>query len=1111
MGFKKLFTDVEVCEKQPLFIGAKKGFIVLCFLFMMVALMGQTAYEALYVEAAAKPTGAGTELSPYLIGSVQNLWWVSAFPGGPEGWYKAMNEQIHFKLTADIDFDDVSQNWPSDQAFRPIGYGNTYGSISGTAHYFCGVFDGAGYTISNITIEPIATPGDPPTGGMVTRGGLFSVIYESEIKNLHLRDVTITGFHTAGGIAGEVFDSTIEFSSTTGNITIEGVRPSDGNSRGGGLVGFMNASPVTDPERPSKITESFSIVNIDTDTATNPILGGLVGLARYSEIEYSFSRGDLSGEHLIGGILGRAQDFVWLESNFYAGLIDGVDGFIGGIVGSETNSQFYTNFWDLRDGDNPEVAVASGNGTVMDTFGRPTGLMKLSSTYIGAGWDFVTTWSIGALLNDGYPYSMNIDIDVIPVTDIDFTHPRPTDLVAILTRDNLTGEYIVLLTWSIPTPQYRNQISHFRVYRNDKPADTPIAVNVDTTTYEDDEITNGNTYIYTVRAVYQDSQISHHSTASDPIIIMLPPYDLESEWDGSDLKLTWKPPIDPDNNITGYNVYRNDENTALNLSPLSTSTLDFKIDDIDDHLGDEHVYQVRVIYGSLGESEPAELLIKMPTFPPPRFPVAVANGNNIVLTWDIPHTDLCFATLRRYEIWKRNNHPDSLSTYYRIHTTATPAVFTFTDNNAITDVTYSFTYRIIAEYLSPNGFSDEKECVTTIQITDPQPPAGVEAKIGVNYVHLTWSMPGTPDKSSRNTIFLLGFNVWRTDVLTSPDFPVDYELLNDDDVLILQTEYRDYDATNNKSYIYVVEAIYSDGTNETEEPSEPTYQIDVRYPVNNLTATLVGQTVRLNWVAPPDDEADGYIVYRGSSILTTSPTHETTLEFVDLNPNKGVFNLYTVVAFYNDDEDDTNPDHINQEVSIFVSSLPTPVPAPPIIDGNNVELRWEAPETIQGLDVLLGYKVYRNDTPLTPVAITTLNFADNELPYGTYLYKLTAIYEQGESEPAEVEVLIDDPSSEGEPSGVVTITELYGNFPNPFNPLTVISFSLENAGHVIIDIFNIRGQKVYSLINATMPSGEHQITWYGTDEHGRAVDSGIYFYRMQTEDFSAVRRMVLLK
>ena len=94
---------------------------------------------------------------------------------------------------------------------------------------------------------------------------------------------------------------------------------------------------------------------------------------------------------------------------------------------------------------------------------------------------------------------------------------------------------------------------------------------------------------------------------------------------------------------------------------------------------------------------------------------------------------------------------------------------------------------------------------------------------------------------------------------------------------------------------------------------------------------------------------------------------------------------------------------------------------------------------------------------------------------------------------------------------IVARTQLHGNYPNPFNPETAINFSIGNEGHVSIDIYNIRGQKVRTLVNDVYGIGDHKAIWNGHDDNGREVGSGVYFYQMKSEGTTATRRMVLMK
>ena len=93
------------------------------------------------------------------------------------------------------------------------------------------------------------------------------------------------------------------------------------------------------------------------------------------------------------------------------------------------------------------------------------------------------------------------------------------------------------------------------------------------------------------------------------------------------------------------------------------------------------------------------------------------------------------------------------------------------------------------------------------------------------------------------------------------------------------------------------------------------------------------------------------------------------------------------------------------------------------------------------------------------------------------------------------------------------------NYPNPFNPTTTINYSLKENSKVSLKIYNIKGQKVKTLVNEVFPAGQHSVIWNGKDDLGEPVSSGIYFYKMclhpdssgKAGHFQKVRKMILLR
>ncbi len=91
------------------------------------------------------------------------------------------------------------------------------------------------------------------------------------------------------------------------------------------------------------------------------------------------------------------------------------------------------------------------------------------------------------------------------------------------------------------------------------------------------------------------------------------------------------------------------------------------------------------------------------------------------------------------------------------------------------------------------------------------------------------------------------------------------------------------------------------------------------------------------------------------------------------------------------------------------------------------------------------------------------------------------------------------------------VTELGQNHPNPFNPRTRISFSLAKAGPAMLQVFDVSGRLVKTLLQEDLPAGDQSVLWDGTAAGGQPVATGVYFYRLETDEKVMSRRMMLLK
>jgi hypothetical protein len=135
--------------------------------------------------------------------------------------------------------------------------------------------------------------------------------------------------------------------------------------------------------------------------------------------------------------------------------------------------------------------------------------------------------------------------------------------------------------------------------------------------------------------------------------------------------------------------------------------------------------------------------------------------------------------------------------------------------------------------------------------------------------------------------------------------------------------------------------------------------------------------------------------------------------------------------------------------------------------------------------------VYNNNYATTAYSLErglAIKFT-TEAPYG-YLY-----------------VGIDDDQAQGNADGY----SLEQNTPNPFNSSTVISYSIPHQSNVTLGVYNFKGELVCTLQSGQQEAGKYSIEWNGLSDNGNTISSGIYYYRLQTEDYTRARKLLMLK
>ncbi|MEE4175997.1 MAG: T9SS type A sorting domain-containing protein [Bacteroides sp.] len=344
------------------------------FLYYSYSLTAQYGEDesdpTLVISTFANPgfsAGDGSYDNPFLVDSPDELYTVRIYP------YKV------FMQTADIDL-GVSA-WKDGEGWLPIGDNDQRATL---------YYDGNGFKISNLTINR-------PEKDFI---GLFGAIQDTNLWNIALENVNITGNSYTGALTGFSSNCDIYQCYSTGQVLGENIL--------GGLVGTATNY--------SYLESSFAAMDVIQNEASNQQAGGLVGRLNESEVLSCFSSGNVSGSDYSGGLIGGVNAFSFVFGSYATGNVEG-NNFVGGLVGSIQNSTFalcystgevsgniaggligesfatdgYYSYWDTE----TSMQSSSYGGTP-----KTTAAMTQEATF--ENWDFEDTWAIQE--NTTYPY-----------------------------------------------------------------------------------------------------------------------------------------------------------------------------------------------------------------------------------------------------------------------------------------------------------------------------------------------------------------------------------------------------------------------------------------------------------------------------------------------------------------------------------------------------------------------------------------------------------------------------------------------------------------------------------------------------------------------------------
>ncbi|MCD4819391.1 MAG: hypothetical protein K8S23_11935, partial [Candidatus Cloacimonetes bacterium] len=289
--------------------------------------------------------GLGTGADPYEISNLNDLRILSE---------NSVYWDSYFIQIADIDATDT-QNWNNGAGFSPIG--------EDTFNPFNGDYDGAGFTIDGLFINRSNT----------NSIGLFGHTFGASFFNLGVTNVDVTGSWFVGSLVGYNETSTVTNSYSTGSLS--------GNEYVGGLVGSNYYSSPNN---------NYSTCSVNGDAS----IGGLVGFITESSVINSYSAGNVSGVERVGGLVGYSKNNSTITNCYSTGSVNG-DASIGGLLGYNHSSSVNNCFWDIQ----TSGQYSSDGGT-----GKTTAEMQTESTFIDAGWDFTSIWSMDYFYGMGYPF-----------------------------------------------------------------------------------------------------------------------------------------------------------------------------------------------------------------------------------------------------------------------------------------------------------------------------------------------------------------------------------------------------------------------------------------------------------------------------------------------------------------------------------------------------------------------------------------------------------------------------------------------------------------------------------------------------------------------------------
>ena len=601
------------------------------------------------------------------------------------------------------------------------------------------------------------------------------------------------------------------------------------------------------------------------------------------------------------------------------------------------------------------------------------------------------------------------------------------------------------------------------------------------------------------------------------------PENLTAGYANSQIHLEWDPPTLPDlrseqrtrsassrlssdrsrenRTLLGYNIYRNGNQINEELVEV-TEFFDPSVEPLTDYY-----YYVTALFTE-GESQPSNIAyiqlanrVATPEFTPP------GGYYNTDLSIEITTTTenaIIYYTLDGSE-------PDESSLLYDL-----PVELDLGSNVTLKARGY-------CDELLPSDIATAEYFLTqTIPTPEISPVGGVYLEpitVEISLPQDIWSIYYTtdgsiPDETSQLYIEPLNLNVsttirargFATDWIPSDTATADYAILNPPQNLVLDSGPDYIELSWEEPLTERGSSSNSDNYTSDEKTIQAEYWHKPATVNHGNRSTRTSRELAASTTRPERREIRlreliGYNVYRAIgdesfSIINDEPLTETFYEDLDLEP--GSYQYY-ITAIYTEGE--SNPSNTVNHTIEGVVANPEFSPEP-----GTYEVEVEVTITCDTEDALIYYTLDGNDPDGNSEIYSDPVYLDE-----TTTVKAIAMLDGWISSEIVTGVYEIEPSSVEDETLEPLRTELLPAYPNPFNPTTTLTFTLDEPQKVTLEIYNIGGRKIITLLNQFIESGKHNVLWHGIDSDGKQVGSGVYFYRMKTAEYQNIKKMILLK